>query len=96
MNNAVASLGSDHWHEQVTDDGIILEDLGLSSLDLSFLVENLLFDLVNFVVDGHKGLFGGLELILGFSFGGVVLFAPEGEFLVHGIHIVVYELYAFA
>lgn len=91
-----ASLGGDHRHQQVPDDGVVLEDLRLGGLDLGLLVQDLLLNLVDLVEDGQQCLFCEFEFVLGFGLGGVVLFAPKGEFLVHGIDIVVDELDALA
>ena len=91
-----ASLGGDHRHQQVPDDRVVFEDLRLGGLDLGLLVQDLLLNLVDLVEDWQQCLFCELEFVLGFGLGGVVLFAPEGEFLVHGIDVVVDKLDALA
>lgn len=49
-----------------------------------------------FVVYGHQSLLSELHLSLGLGFGSVVLFAPMGKLLVHGLNVVVDELDGFA
>jgi hypothetical protein len=49
---------------------------------------------MDLIVDGHEGFLRELQLVLSLRLGGVVLFAPEGEFFVHGVDVVIDELNA--
>ena len=92
----VRSLGCHNGKKQVSDDRVILQNLGLDGLDLGTLVKDKLVYLVNLVVDWHQSLLGQFEFGLGFGLGGVVLFTPECEFLVHGLDVISDELDGFA